>query len=261
MPNNRPKLVSDELNKALEELGATPSERELYALSLASGPMTAQEFADQLGLQRPYLYTLMQNLRSKGLMPSVTSKYKKKFIVEPPNVILELLRKKKTSIDALSTDFSASLPKLLAQYKQGGVATQVMFYEGKAKFMELYDRILAEEVEETVYFGEAEHFLTLIGEVRLERWIQERKEKGIRIKTLMVDSTKARSIPSDTIELRETRVIDRAIKDLPASFQVFGRSVIFWQPHTPLAVVLQDEYIAQLMRGTFALLWAQGRAI
>lgn len=261
MRTEGPGPVSSELDNALEELGVTQSERELYSLSLASGPMTAQEFARHLGLQRPYLYTLMNGLRSKGLMPSVTSKYQKKFIVEPPNVVLELLRKKKTAIDALSVNFSSSLPKLLAQYKQGGVATQVMFYEGKAKFMELYDRILEEEDAETVYFGEAEHFLTLIGEIRLEHWIQRRKEKGVRIKTLMVDSMRARSIPSDINELRETRVIDRAVKDLPASFQVFGRSVIFWQPHTPLAVVLQDEYIAQLMRGAFSLLWSEGQII
>jgi sugar-specific transcriptional regulator TrmB len=245
----------------LRELGTTESERELYLTSLAVGPASVQELAKQLGLQRPYVYTLVRSLREKGLAPSASSKYQKKFIVESPSVIIELLRKKKASIDALSGHLTLMMPKLLAQYKQGGAATQVSFYEGKAKFMELYDRILDEEGDETLYFGEAEHFLTLIGEVRLAEWIYRRVRKEVTIRTLMVDSKQARGIPTDAQQLRQTRVLSKEIKTFPASFQVFGRSVIFWQPHTPMAVVLEDEYIAQLMRGTFNLLWEQGTRI
>lgn len=261
MPKTQENSVRDELDVALGELGATESERELYRLSLSTGPVSINELAKQLSMQRPYVYTLIGSLRLKGLAPSAPAKYQKRFVVESPNVVLELLRKKRESIESLSTGLAGVMPKLLAQYRQGGIATQVMFYEGKAKFMELYDRILEEEGKETLYFGEAEHFLTLIGEVKLAHWIDRRIEKGITIKTLMKDSGKARSIPSDTRQLRETRVTSKTSIDLPASFQVFGNSVIFWQPHTPMAVVLQDEYIANLMRGTFALLWEIGEKI
>lgn len=261
MLKRQEKIVWDDLDNALVELGTTESERKLYRLSLSTGPVSVQELAKQLQMQRPYIYTLIASLRLKGLAPSASAKYRKTFVVESPNVVLELLRKKRESIESLSTGLAGVMPKLLAQYRQGGVATQVMFYEGKAKFMELYDRILEEEGSETLYFGEAEYFLTRIGEVKLAHWIQRRIEKGITIKTLMKDSGKARSIPSDDLQLRQTRVLPKTFLDLPASFQVFGNSVIFWQPHTPMAVVLQDEYIANLMRGTFALLWETGKEL
>lgn len=261
MSQTKERPVNSELNKALEELGITGGARDLYQLSLSLGPASIQTLATHLKLQRPYIYTLIQTLREAGLAPSAATNYQKKFVVESPSVLLDLLRKKRTSIETLTSDIAGLMPKLLAGYKQGGAATQVMFYEGREKFMELYDRVLEEEGSETVYFGEAEHFLSLIGEVRLEQWIARRIKKEIVIKTLMIDSKQARRIPTNIKQLRQTKVLDKKIEAFPASFQVFGHNVIFWQPHTPMAVVLQDAYIAQLMRGIFTLLWKRGKTI
>ncbi len=261
MPKTKIESESDELNIALGELGVSESEKQLYRLSVMLGPISVQELARQLGLQRPYVYTLIQNLREIGLASGASSKYLKTFVVESPSVVLELLRRKKSTIDNLSVNLAESMPKFLAEYRQGTAKTQVKFYEGRSNFIKLYDRILDEEGSETLYFGEAEYFLTLIGEIKLAHWIDRRIEKGVNVKTLMVDSLQAHNIPSDRSQLRETRIITEDIKLFPASFQVFGRSIIFWQPHTPMAVVLEDEYIAQLMRGIFALLWERGKRI
>lgn len=253
--------MSNELNNGLIELGLTSSERELYLVSLASGPLPIPEIATRLNLQRPYVYTLIRALREKGLAPE-TKGYQRTFIVESPTALLELLRRKRQFLETVTTSIAADMPTFLASYHQGGERTKVLLYEGQQKFVELYDRVLIEEGRETVYFGEAKNLFSTVGQEKLTGWVENRVRKNIAIRTLLLDDSAAHTIPSSASLLRETRVISpAAVKDLPASFQVFGKSTIFWQPMTPVAVVLQDEYISGLMRSTFELLWKQGARI
>ncbi|MBI2644565.1 hypothetical protein HYW94_00060 [Candidatus Uhrbacteria bacterium] len=254
--------LTHQLDNVLNELRLSPTERQLYLLSLSTGPLSVSDLAKRLGVQRPYLYTVIKSLREKGLAPGQGPHYQKTFIVEPPSVILSLLRKRRTILDGLASEVVADMPKYLATYKQGGLKTQVLFYEGRDKFVELYNLILEEEAQETVYFGEVKHFFTLLEEKRVQEWIRRRIEKKVTIRTLMIDDPLAHTIPTDKALYRETKVMPSDLsKSFPSSFQVFGKSLIFWQPHTPAAVVLKDEYIADLHRGIFDLLWKLGREI
>lgn len=249
-----------ELTTALDELGLSLSERQLYLSSLAFGPLPIPDLAKNLGFERPYVYTLIKSLRDRGLVASQPSMgYQKKFVVESPTALLSLLRKKKAHLESLTSHIAMDMPKYLASYRQGGTKTQVLFYESKEKFFELYERILEEEADETLYFGEVEHYFSLLGEQRVRKWITQRSEKKIKIKTLMVESETSLQIPSNKSVHRETRLLPKEmVFDFPASFQLFGNNVIFWQPETPIAVVLQDEYIAKMHRSIFNLLWKQG---
>lgn len=253
-------LVS-KLDTCLVELGLSTSERELYLLSYKLGPTSITDLSEKIGLKRPYVYTLIQALREKGLVDPDTTKYRRSFVVRSPSVVLGLLRKQRARLESLSSSMAADMPAYLSGYRQGGERTQVLFYEGREKFFELYDRVLEEEGKETLYYGEAERFLTIV-QPHLKDWISQRIQKKVKIRSLMTDSLRARSIPSDEIALRETRIFyDCTPDDVPAAFQVFGKSVIFWQPMTPVGVVLQDEYIAQLMRDVFERLWQQAKSI
>lgn len=254
--------IDKNLDNYLNRLGLSQTEREFYLLSLASGPLSIGELAKTMGLQRPYLYKIIASLKEKGLAPQTIKKYQRTFVVEPPSIILELLRKKRAELETLTSSLATDLPKYLASYKQGGNATQVMIYEGKNKYFDIYDRILEEEYSETLYFGEAEHFLSLVKGEKLNNWIKRRIEKKIKIKSLMVESPLALSIPTDNNQLRESRYLPASFaENLPASFQVFGHNVIFWQTERPLAVVLRDNYIAQMHRGIFSMLWNQAKNI
>jgi sugar-specific transcriptional regulator TrmB len=250
----------DRLNSALGELGLSSSECELYLASLSAGPLRVADLADRLGLERPYVYSLIRSLREKGLAPPQNAgSYQKQFVVHPPSVVLQLLRKKRIELDVLTASIAADMPKYLASYRQGSAKTQVLFYEGREKFIELYERILAEEANETLYFGEVEHFFGLLNRERVDAWIRERIAKKVNIRTLMPNTSSAHTIPTDPSIYRETRVIPKQLTiNIPASFEIFGKNLIFWQPHTPVAVVVQDEYITNLHREIFNLLWTQG---
>ena len=262
MTQTKENAIVNQLDNALHELGLSPIERQLYLLSLSTGHLSVSDLAKRLSIQRPYLYTVIKSLREKGLAPGQGPHYQKTFIVEPPSVVLTLLRKRRAYLDGLAREVVADMPKYLATYKQGGSKTQVLFYEGKEKFIELYNLILEEEGSETVYFGEVKHFFTLLEENRVHEWIKRRIEKKVTIRTLMIDDPLTHTIPTDKTKYRETRILPCYLsKSFSSSFQVSGKSLIFWQPHTPVAVVSKDEYIADLHRGIFNLLWELGKEI
>lgn len=262
MVQSKENIITSQLDNTLRELGLSSMERQLYLMSLSMGPLPVSVLAERLGVQRPYLYTVIKSLREKGLASGQGSQYQKTFVVESPSIVLSLIRKRKTLLDEIATSLASDMPRYLASYRQGSSKTQVLFYEGKEKFIELYNLILEEEGDETIYFGEVKYFFTLLGENRVQEWVKSRIEKRVTIRTLMIDNPFAHTIPTDKAKYRETRILPSDLsKGFPSSFQVFGKSLIFWQPHTPVAVVLKDEYIANLHRGIFNLLWGLGMDI
>lgn len=260
-PQN-PTSAQNELETALSELGLSETEKAVYMASLKAGPVSVSKLAHQLGFERPYVYTVIKSLREKGLVASSAQRYQRTFVVQSPVVVLELLRKKRASLEALTKNLAADMPKYLANYKQGSNATQVFVYEGKQRFLELYERIFEEEATETLYFGELDHFLNVLSESDAELWIMQRIEKEIKMRFLPVDSPRAQDFPTNPQQYRETRIIPKELcGQLPATFQVFGDSVIFWQPETPAAIVLKDQYIADLHRKIFEMLWTLGKKL
>lgn len=254
------KIERDELDKALDEINLSVTEKDVYLASLAYGPVSVSQLAEKMGYQRPYLYTVINELRSKGLVAGSGTRYKKDFVVESPSTVLHLLRKKRGYLDNLTSNLAVELPRYLASYKQGGNATQVFVYEGSQKFIELYEKIFEEEAEETLYFGELKHFLSVVTAGNNETWLKKRIEKKIWMRFLPVQTEEVNKYPSDPKEYRETRIIPPELcKELPATFQVFGNNVIFWQPETPAAIVLHDQYIANMQRKIFDLLWILGK--
>ncbi|MEX1111999.1 MAG: helix-turn-helix domain-containing protein [Candidatus Andersenbacteria bacterium] len=249
----------NELETALAELGLSPTEQQVYMTSLKSGPLPITALAQQVSLERPYLYTLIASLREKGLVSPSHERYGRSFSVAPPTVVVDLLREKQAAVAALQKNLAAEMPRYLAAYKGQG-ATQIFLYEGKERFFELYTRIFAEKPKETLYFGDLDHFIRVVEESDTESWIQKRIRRKIVMKFLPIESKRVQEFPTDPSQYRVTRVIPRDLcSTLPATFQVFGSYVIFWQPHTPAAVVIQDPYIAEMHTKIFNLLWQQGK--
>lgn len=253
--------IQSDLQKALIELGLSSAEQDVFMASLKGGPMPVTKLARQVGLERPYVYTVIKSLRELGLASPDDKRYSRTFTVEPPSVVLDLLKKRRGEVEILHKSLSSEMPKYLGMYKGQGV-TQVFLYEGKKRFLELYDRIFEEEPEETLYFGDLDHFISVVEESGAQTWIRKRIQKKIKMRFLPIESPRVKEYPTDPSQFRATRVIPKELaQDILATFQVFGNTVIFWQPETPAAVVLRDKRIAGMHREIFNLLWRLGKPV
>jgi len=248
--------VQQNLYTSLKELGLLESEINLYITSLQLGPVSIATLAEHLGIPRPNVYKAITKLEEGGLARfSERKRFARTFVVEPPTVIVEELRKKRESMIDLTRSLVGAMPDLLAQYHQGETPTKVRILQGKEQFVKAFYQILDEEGEETQFFGSAKDFVRFISWDEEYRWMAKRKEREIRIKSLLLPGEEAELLQkTDAEHLREIRIME-GLSPFNTAFQLFANKVIIWQPHAPLAILIEDEYIVGMLRSIFQFLW------
>lgn len=247
--------IRSNLYKSLTELGLTEHELNLYTISLTLGPTTVAKLAESLAIPRPNVYKVIEGLVRQGLARGAPAKkYKKLFVVESPSIISDLLRKKRDLFTSLDREVIGAMPDLLAMYKQGAQSSSIRMLEGEEQFIEAFDQII-EQARESEFFGSAEDFVGFISWAKEQAWIQRRLKNGVRIKCLLFPGPVATTLQKDDAnQLREIRIL-KGIRPFATSFQLFANKVIIWQPKAPLAILISDEYIVQMLRNIFYSFW------
>ncbi len=242
---------------SLKELGLTDHEANLYLISLKLGPSSIVTLAESLQISRPNVYKVIKSLENHGLTKfSDKTKFSRDFIVEPPTVILDKIRDKKRNLAEIDQNLTINLPELLTMYQQGANDSKIKIYKDKSTYINIFKQSLEEESKEILFFGSSKDFVQFISWDVEKKWIEDRVKKGIYIKVLSVPSDFSDTlVTSDEKELRKTKIIES--KDFSSSFMLFGNKVVFWQPKAPLAIVIQDQFIYEMMKVVFEKAWEQ----
>lgn len=244
------------LYESLHELGLTENERNLYVLSLVMGATTLSALAAHLGVPRPNVYKIIEGLEMLGLAKfSERKRYLRTFVVEPPTVITELLRRKREEISRFDQEVTAAMPDLLGMYSQGELPTSIKVIQGVEGYIKVFYQILDEEKLSVDFCGSVEDFLGFLPQVDQDRWTQRRLVKGIRVRTLALPGPKTQLVAGKAAhELREVRILTKTIP-FESAFQLFANKVVIWQPRAPLALLVEDEYIVKMLRSLFETMW------
>lgn len=248
--------IEQDLHLALVELGLHESEMGLYLTSLKLGPVGIAKIAETIGIPRPNIYKAIAGLEERGLARfSDRKKYTRTFVVEPPTVVLEQLRKKRAAMADLARNLVSAMPDLLARYHQGETLTKLRVLQGKEQFLAAFFSILDEEGEETQFFGSAKDFLKFISWDEEYRWMARREERGIFVRSLLLPSDEAELLhKTDKEHLREIRII-KGLPPFVTAFQLYANKVLIWQPEGSLALQIEDEFIVAMLRSIFERLW------
>ncbi len=253
--NNRIE-INKNLYTSLKELGLHDSESNLYLTSLSLGPTTIASIAQHLNISRPNVYKAIVGLDKHGLAKfSEKKRYSHTFVVEPPTVALELLRKKRGVMSDLEQALVGAMPELLANYHQGETPTKIKVLQGKEQYLKAFFSILDEEGEETQFFGSAKDFVKFISWDEEYRWMAKRIERGIFVKSLLLPDEDAEMLHKEDKEhLREIRII-KGLDPFITGFQLYANKAFIWQPAGSLSVLIEDEYIVAMLRSIFNALW------
>lgn len=248
-------IASESLRQSLIDLGLTANEISLYLTSLSVGPVTIAALSHRLGVRRPNLYKIIAQLEARGLARFTATKRKRRtFMVEPPTIVRELLQKRRESIATDEHRLISAIPALMANYRQGEGSTKIKFFESREEWMNAFFDTL-NEADNIEWFGNYHDWVSFVTPEQEKLWIEKRIQKKIPIKLLMLPSEEGAALVNPAPEdRREYRILDSATP-FNCSFQVFSNKVLIWQPKMPLAVLIEDEYIAQMFRAIFQALW------
>ena len=234
-----------------------PQEVDLYLASISLGSTSITKIAQFIGVSRPNVYKLIHALEERGLADfSTQKKYSRDFLVKSPSVVLEKFRRRKGEYEKLEKEMSTSMPEMLAQYSQGAETSRIKIFESKNALTDVLIRLHTEETKlPTLVFGSVEYHLDVLKGAGYERLVRERVTRGIELKMLLLKSPNAEMMKERAKEeLREVRFL-KGLAPFLTAFQVFDKKILFWQPKAPLAILVEDEYLAQMHRSVFEKLW------
>lgn len=250
------------INAALEELGTSELERKLYSASLSAGATSVATLAERMGISRPNIYKVIRGLEAKGLATFGGGKqYIKSFQVASPSVVMEKLREKRKNLGSIDEALSGEIAELLAKYDQGKGSANVRVLKGRKDFAEAYVQVFEEAKGEIQFFGSYDDFLREISPDLGSKRIDRRVERGIKIRALLLPSLQAEALQKkDADELREIRFL-KSDSPFVCSFYLFANKAIFWQPVTPIAILVEDEYLVAMWKSMFEMLWMSNKKV
>ena len=105
--------------------------------------------------------------------------------------------------------------------------------------------------------GSAKDFIAFTSWAEEQRWIDERLRLNVFLKALLFPSDDAKTLhDKDKNELREIRLITD-MKPFSTLIMTYANKTILWQPHAPMAILIEDEYLSAMHESLFQYLWKQ----
>jgi len=258
MPKQTTTSDIEPIYAALNELGLTENEQRLYVTSLNKGPLSISRLAEQLAISRPNLYKIIDGLAAKGLVdPQSRKRYTKNFSVEPPTVISELLKTKRSSQSKIDHAFIEQLPQYMNNFKQGEGPLKVKVLVGRKDFEKMYIQMYEEAQDDIRFCGSLREFTQAFGKEFVVMNVQKRLERNVKGIALLLPSDRDYYTAEEhRAHQREVRYLD-GFGEFLTSFHIFSNKVVFYQPKVPMAVLIEDEYIVAMMKCLYEGLWAK----
>lgn len=249
--------IKDNLSNLLGEIGLTEQETNLYTTSLSLGPTSIADLAKHLNIPRPNIYKLIAGLEKHGLaFFSDRKRMRRTFMVEPPTTVMQKLREKREVLTKFDSQLTNLMPDLLAIYHQGETPTKIKIINNEDQYNRILFQIFDEVQGDLLYFGSVDDFSKCVSKKTFDQLTKIRVDKEIKLKALFLNSDLAISLQQTGVkELRTTKILPTNTTPFGCSFQLSDNKAILWQPNAPLAIFIEDQYIVQMLKSMFQIIW------
>jgi len=242
----------ENLTEAIEKIGLSRKESQVYLALLRIGQASATLIAKNSGLKRPTTYLILEDLRKRGFVLKMPGNKKQMFIAKSPEEIIDVARKNVDSaLDAL--------PQLMNMFSQNDPQVRTVHFEGLAGIREALwyklDKLTGSEI--VAFFGSSKDASVDLVEL-FHEWN----------KAIASENIKLRSIVPDTKDLKRFRDNDENYgfkpKIMPSSNYTsktsieitdrFIRVIMFKEEQ---AVIIENPVVAKAMKEIFEMIWSK----
>lgn len=123
------------MKEELKYYGLSEKEIEIYLAALKTGESTANKLSEVSNIRRTTTYEIIENLKQKGLISSITKNKKYYFIAANPDTLIDKLEDKKRTIKNI-------IPKLNELQNINQVKTNTEIFEGKIGIKNAVNQLL-----------------------------------------------------------------------------------------------------------------------
>lgn len=192
----------NEPTKQLAALGLTDSEIVVY-LAMVSGARTARDLVKATGLKRPTVYYAIGCLEKRGLLGKTGKDGDGKIFLEPVEKLQSLAEDRLRESAKIHEGIAELIPFLMSQTASMDQKPTVAFFEGQEAVKRTIMDMLYCKSHQIDSIVSKENFFWQVGQDFVERFVTERKRRGIHTKNMwdtVVDPkliTKYYPVPSE----------------------------------------------------------------
>lgn len=236
----------------LKEIGLTEHESAVYFTMVSLGPAPVLKIARASEVKRTTIYSVIDNLKEKGLVRVELKGFKSLFVAESPEKLESILEQRKNKLKTHLKDF-------MEIYNKGGGETLIKIYEGLEATKSIYDGLLRDvrPGDDYLIITDAEKAFSYDREFFTD--LRERRAKlPIKTRILIGDP--------GTEEGEKFRKYEQNFnlqaKFLPAGTKLTNNMVITPQrlvmhqfEHPIIAIVIENKSIIKMHQELFEVMW------
>ena len=241
-------------NKNLSMLGLNKNESAAYLAILELGPSSVLKIAQKSGINRSMLYSILDNLVTKGIIYKSIRGKKVRFVTRDPEALSSLLNDKMQQLEKL-------LPGLKELAKKGDFKPAISFHEGIEGIKQAYLEAAHSKEKRLYAFVGVESLLSktkILEEFWDKQFKIERRKRNV-IGKLLVPNNKAGRVfqKKDNQSFRESRLVDAEQYNFPSEVLMYDDTTIFisYTQYEEFAVSIKSPAIADTLKMTWRFMW------
>lgn len=255
MTTNYSSLKRMQLEKLLGAIGFSENESKVYLACLGVGTASAQKIAEQAGLPRTTVYSVLTYLVKRGIVAKTVQQDKTRFLAEAPEKLLNLLTDLKRQVEK-------SLPELEALYNTSQTKPKILFYEGKGSIRRMLDDTLEQRPKEILMWNSDRYFeFDRYGHDK--DYIEKRVSLGIHGKRICGKGSKwaLENKKRDAKELSETVVVQKKMFLQGVEINIYNEKVMFMNFAENNGLIIESRAIAETMKEVYQLSWLGAKTL
>jgi len=236
------------INQLLQKLGFSENETKIYLASLELGVSSAQDIAEKAKLKRTTAYSVLTYLINRGVVGKTKVKGKTRFLAEPPERLLLLIKE-------IEGGIKDALPELEAIYNKSEAKPKITFYEGVEGIKNVFEDTIREKPKEILMWLSDDYFKQLPG--YSAEYIKRRTALNMHAKRICTVNSiwHRKNQKRDVEELSETIAVPKEMFDTNIEVNVYNNKLAFMDFGENLGIIIESKAIADAMRQAYALSW------
>jgi len=246
----------DTINQ-LEKFGLSKKEASAYVALLRLQQASPYQISKESGLERTTIYKIIEQLSKQGLATKAIHGKRITYIAEVPANLKQILNQKRDILEQI-------LPVLTALQGKKQEKPNVRFYEDLIGVRKALTETLECEEKLRRDFASVESIVEFLGRRFINRHIEERVRRRIRVRSLRSRPTGSKIsekewyLKKETKELlREVRYLIEEISFEPVIFIYDNTVTIISSKKESYALIIESRELSQAMKILFDIAWKQ----
>lgn len=237
------------INNELQTFGFSDKKTKVYLATMELGHAKAYDIAHKAGLERSTTYDILEKLVRDGLVSFYNKRGVRYYASENPAKI-------KYRLEEQQKIFSQLLPKLQSIYNTHDVKPQVHYYEGLEGVKTVFLDTLTTQNKMLYGVLSMANLMKIPGRIFMNRYIEQRLQKGIRLKVIRSQQTEAKEHwPTDLAAKRELRYAPMNLV-FPMTMYLYNDKVsLISSQKENFGMIVQSVDLHQNMQNLFLALW------